>query len=139
MDKEEVKPQDAIDHRDRSDIDWESRILCRDGNCIGLIGTNGRCRECDLIYNTDQESDADFETDAIAVHETHETAYDDDVADEGDEGGSVDDEDAFIPDSDWEKRTLCNDGNCIGIIDSDGCCRECGMKQDSANNLSGTA
>jgi len=134
MDKEEVKSQDTIDH---SDIDWENRILCRDGNCIGVVGTNGRCGECGLIYDANQESDADFETDTIAPVETDDTAYDDDIADERDECESIDD--AFIPDSDWENRTLCSDGNCIGTIGSDGRCRECGMEQDSVNNMSGTA
>jgi len=134
MDKEEVKSQDTIDHSDVSDMDWENRILCRDGNCVGVIGTNGRCGECGLIYNAGQESDADVETGAIAAVETH----DHNIADERDECES-DDDDAFIPDGDWENRTLCSDGNCIGVIGSDGCCRECGMKQDSANNLSGAS
>jgi hypothetical protein len=26
--------------------DWDGRILCGDGNCIGLIGPDGRCKEC---------------------------------------------------------------------------------------------
>jgi len=27
------------------EIDWENRVLCSDGNCIGTI-ENGRCRIC---------------------------------------------------------------------------------------------
>ena len=26
--------------------DWENRLLCSDGDCFGLIGPDGRCREC---------------------------------------------------------------------------------------------
>jgi hypothetical protein len=34
----------------RSDNDWEGRCLCSDGNCIGVIGPDGRCRECGQPY-----------------------------------------------------------------------------------------
>jgi hypothetical protein len=30
------------------------------------------------------------------------------------------------PEIDWENVTLCGDGTCIGIIDSNGRCRKCG-------------
>jgi hypothetical protein len=29
-----------------SDDDWENRILCRDESCIGVIGVDGKCKEC---------------------------------------------------------------------------------------------
>jgi hypothetical protein len=29
-----------------SDDDWEKRILCSDGCCIGTIGPDGKCKEC---------------------------------------------------------------------------------------------
>lgn len=37
---------------DQHDIDqeWERRTLCSDESCIGVIGANGRCRECGLPY-----------------------------------------------------------------------------------------
>ena len=31
-----------------SDADWDSRVLCSDENCIGVIGPDGRCKECGL-------------------------------------------------------------------------------------------
>jgi hypothetical protein len=31
---------------------------------------------------------------------------------------------------DWENRTLCIDGNCIGVIGADGLCKECGKPYD---------
>ena len=32
------------------DDDWENRILCSDENCIGVIGPDGRCKECGRPY-----------------------------------------------------------------------------------------
>ncbi len=136
MDKEKVKSQDAS----VSDTDWENRILGRDGNCIGVIGANGRCAECGLIYDASQKNDDNFEPENIAAIETDDAAYDDNAVDDDEEAfKSVDDEDTFISDSDWENRTLCSDGNCIGVIGADGCCRECGKEQDSVVDLSGAA
>ncbi len=36
-------------------------------------------------------------------------------------------------DVDWENRTLCSDGNCIGVIGADGCCNECGKSYDGSS------
>ena len=30
----------------RDDDDWENRILCSDEGCIGVVGPDGRCKEC---------------------------------------------------------------------------------------------
>ena len=30
--------------------DWDSRILCSDGSCIGIIGPDGLCKECGRKY-----------------------------------------------------------------------------------------
>ena len=29
---------------------WEDRILCSDGTCIGIIGPDGKCKECGKPY-----------------------------------------------------------------------------------------
>ena len=34
--------------------------------------------------------------------------------------------DDTISDEEWERRQLCSDGNCIGVIGPDGLCTECG-------------
>jgi hypothetical protein len=39
---------------DMPDDDWDNRILCRDGNCIGVIGPDGRCKECGTPYDEEQ-------------------------------------------------------------------------------------
>jgi hypothetical protein len=33
-----------------SEDDWEHRRLCSDETCIGVIGPNGRCKECGKPY-----------------------------------------------------------------------------------------
>jgi hypothetical protein len=38
----------------RSDSEWDQRILCSDGNCIGIIGADGRCKTCGLPYDGQQ-------------------------------------------------------------------------------------
>jgi hypothetical protein len=32
------------------DTDWENRTLCIDESCIGVIGPDGRCKECGKPY-----------------------------------------------------------------------------------------
>ena len=29
-----------------TDMEWKQRVLCSDGNCIGVIGPDRRCKEC---------------------------------------------------------------------------------------------
>lgn len=38
-------PQDG-EAPEESDPDWENRTLCPDESCIGVIGPDGRCKEC---------------------------------------------------------------------------------------------
>lgn len=39
---------EARDDRDAGDGDEDDRRLCPDGACIGLIGSDGRCKVCGL-------------------------------------------------------------------------------------------
>jgi len=113
-----------------TDIDWQNRRLCSDGNCIGVIGTDGRCKECGLPYGGDdlpQSSEDD--------HAPSEEAQVDDsqvLADELAPDAFVDDADGDEhddDDDDWQNRRLCGDGNCIGVIGPDGRCKECGRPE----------
>ena len=36
---------------------------------------------------------------------------------------------------DLDSRVLCSDGNCIGIIDDNGCCTECGKRYEGEEGL----
>ena len=40
------------DGDDDGDIDWENRTLCVDESCIGVIGPDGRCKECGKPWMT---------------------------------------------------------------------------------------
>lgn len=101
--------------RSRVDIEWEHRTLCSDESCIGVIGPDGRCKECGLPYDG-EFTPVEYESDAIDA-EADMPAADDEFAGEAQE----DDGDAH-----WENRTLCSDESCIGVIGPDGRCKECG-------------
>jgi hypothetical protein len=104
-----------------SNIDWDNRILCEDGNCIGVIGPDGKCKECGKKYEgaLPETSDAAEHPLSDGPGETDETdAPEQSAADEP----AVENEDP----NDWSNRQLCSDGNCIGVIGSDGRCKECG-------------
>jgi hypothetical protein len=109
-----------------TDIDWESRTLCVDESCIGVIGPDGKCKECGKPFSGDQEEDDQ------ATHDGDKSSYEiDPVEDEDDESSyeedhAQDEEDESPSDIDWENRTLCIDESCIGVIGPDGKCKECG-------------
>jgi hypothetical protein len=99
-------------HATDSASDWDNRRLCSDGNCIGVIGSDGRCKECG---KRDSENAGDVPPAATlaAPAAAPGTRFEATVV-----AGKADD--------DWESRRLCGDGNCIGVIGPDGRCKECG-------------
>ena len=121
----EENPEDTTDNNS----DWDSRILCSDGNCIGVIGADGHCKECGLKYEGELPEMAGSEEDVDTVADEVDT-----VADETDSSGAtaeiVDDAAAVVDDDEWENRVLCSDGNCIGVIGPDGKCKECGKPRE---------
>ncbi len=88
--------------------DWDKRILCSDGACIGVIGPDGKCRECGKPYEGVLPEDHGRQTPEPAG------------APEASAGAPQTD------DEDWDKRVFCSDGACIGVIGPDGRCKECG-------------
>jgi len=88
--------------------DWEKRILCSDESCIGTIGPDGRCKECGKVYEG-------------KLPEAHGTVSSKPIA-------PVEQKpEAIVPEDEaWEKRVLCSDESCIGVIGPDGKCKECG-------------
>lgn len=109
-----------------SDVEWEQRTLCSDESCIGVIGPDGRCKECGLPYESEKQQDFSEEH-AASDSEAEEEVAEDDEDDEGDEEVAEDDEEDAVPDIEWEQRTLCRDESCIGVIGPDGRCKECGL------------
>jgi hypothetical protein len=101
--------------------DWENRTLCSDGNCIGTIGADGKCKECGKPYDgvlnvAPSTGVVSKETNANPIAnplQNQEIRKDNDSEDS-------------IADEEWEKRVLCSDESCIGVIGSDGRCKECG-------------
>jgi len=91
--------------------DWESRILCRDESCIGTIGSDGKCRECGKSCEGELPSG-------------HSASGDQAV--EPEEQKPVSSKMNIEPNDDWDQRVLCSDESCIGVIGSDGKCKECG-------------
>lgn len=87
---------------------WEDRTLCPDGNCIGIIGPDGRCTECGIQFSS-PEPGQQTTTEIVDIL----------LSNNGSDAET---------DPEWENRTLCPDGNCIGIIGPDGRCTECGKE-----------
>jgi len=97
------------------DIEWANRNLCNDESCIGVIGPDGRCKECGLRFggNERDTSDNSVEYEREEVQASLQESAEPDM------------EDSEI-DVEWENRILCSDESCIGIIGPDGKCKECG-------------
>ena len=83
---EEPVESNGVEENESDDSDWENRILCRDESCIGVIGPDGRCKECGLSYGKVQTED---ETRTAEPEE--EPAADAAVADVPPTSGSDDD------------------------------------------------
>ena len=97
----------------QADLDWETRTLCIDESCIGVIGPDGRCKECGKPFEGFEYQTADIDT-----GETNTPSESD---------PEVKDTAVSEPDTDWENRTLCIDESCIGVVGPDGRCKECGL------------
>ena len=92
----------------KDDDGWENRILCSDESCIGVIGADGRCKECGKPYQQPPDEQRDSAQSPAVLQ--------------------ADPDERPTPRSDdgWENRILCSDESCIGVIGADGRCKECG-------------
>ena len=108
----EVDDIDCITEGSASE-DWQNRRLCSDENCIGVIGPDGRCKECGKPCELGAIPDARVPVPGPAAEEADPRPVSDDSAE-------------TETDAEWGNRRLCSDGNCIGVIGPDGRCRECG-------------
>jgi len=120
------------------DLEWEQRILCSDESCIGVIGPDGRCKECGLPYSgpfdtTSRESIAsDIEEDDLE-EDIEEDGPEEEINEESEEIETHDTE--TLTDSEWEQRKLCSDESCIGVIGPDGLCKECGKPYEGEEKI----
>jgi hypothetical protein len=111
---------------EKTAFDPASRRLCPDGNCIGLIGPDGRCKECGRS--------SDGKPAALVGKVASQDTDDTDNTDDGDDTGDGDARDAAAPEAKAgafdPKRKLCPDGNCTGVLGADGVCPECGQRAE---------
>jgi hypothetical protein len=117
------------------DIEWKQRTLCRDESCIGVVGPDGKCRVCGRPYEgepgpppADSEKAA-ADSDARPAEETAGKPEGTGAERLGAAQGAEAD-----ADEEWEKRRLCSDESCIGVIGSDGRCKECGRPYEGDRN-----
>lgn len=117
----------------RPDNEWNQRILCSDGNCIGIIGADGRCKTCGIPYDGQRplpvaDSDETDNTEDNLPDDEQTTNKDEQTTNKNDGIGDDPSTDPDVSDDPWENRRLCIDESCIGIIGPDGRCNECGKR-----------
>ncbi len=126
------EPEDAAQASEdlpSSDEDWDSRVLCSDESCIGVIGPDGRCRECGKPAGPGFTPPAQAPNSAGEAPASESSPQASEAHEDGQTGNGQAqdlDDDLVIDDEEWQQRTLCSDESCIGVIGPDGRCRECG-------------
>ena len=126
METETPQTNDNEDTSD-ADINWKDRILCSDGNCIGVIGADGRCKECGKKFEGELPE-------KITVEKEDPTEVENEAMPAATAESNLSEESPAPADDDWEHRLLCSDGNCIGVIGPDGRCKECGKPYRMPND-----
>jgi hypothetical protein len=104
------------------EIDFDSRRLCPNGACIGVIGPEGRCKVCGTV--DDGAPQVAVSAPAVATAEAEDE-------DEREAEQPQDSLAAADDDGDDDERELCPDGTCIGLIGPDGRCKVCGSLKGS--------
>lgn len=105
--------------------EWARRVLCSDEACIGVIGPDGRCKECGKPYEGELPEPAATGSAPASPGPGSAEAPKEDAEALGTEPSSSSEEPPDEEDE-WKNRRLCSDGNCIGVIEPDGRCKECG-------------
>lgn len=109
----------------------KNRILCDDGNCIGVIDPTGFCKICGRPSKHFVKKNKAFESEW-----SHRTLCIDGncIGVIGKDGRCKECGKEYIPEkvtnetNSWSSaRILCDDGCCIGVLDTNGRCKECGL------------
>lgn len=129
---------------EKTAFDPKRRRLCPDGACVGVIGPDGKCRECGradaggasaagagdagMSAVDVQAHDSDYDSlrdhDHVQVHD-----HDDDV--DGEVSRDVDGKAANGAGKFDPRRKLCTDGTCLGVIGPNGECPVCGTRAEA--------
>lgn len=101
------------------DLDLDDRQLCPDDNCIGVLDPDGRCKECGRQGTTTSVNGSQIEVIEAPVPPARRAAASatDDADADADASGDA-----------WDDRALCPDDTCIGVLDANGVCKECGKR-----------
>lgn len=94
----------ADSQQSEPEFDLDTRQLCPDGNCVGVLDERGVCKLCGASASAEPVAPDSVAPDTV-----------------GCELSAVSDDD------DIETRRLCPDGACIGVIGPDGKCKTCGL------------
>lgn len=118
---------------------WEHRRLCPDGACVGVLDDGGRCPLCGTVDPTAARSvpRGDDRGAELAERQAPTRAVDDvgaatpqrpatGVAADSLGSGSRRGEPG---DDDWDRRELCPDGACVGVVVA-GRCSVCGKQPE---------
>ena len=113
-------------------FDPSQRRLCPDGSCLGLLGSDGRCKVCGTLDPAWTGASPSSEPPALRTPEPESRGEPAGKADGGppnedkadaEPATASDAEAAFDP-----TRRLCPDDACIGVIGSDNKCSVCGRR-----------
>lgn len=102
---------------DAETFDAQKRRLCPDGTCVGLLDDVGRCRTCGRQGGAEG-------ADEIAAWETGP-----DGPDSGHHTGEHDAGNGLASAGFDPTRRLCPNGECVGVLDAQGRCKECGRAE----------
>jgi hypothetical protein len=105
--------------------EWTDREVCPDGACIGVIGDDGTCKVCGRTGERGPRALVDDQTDA-PPDESLAADEDDDELEPADEGDDDHDADESTGGDDWDRRELCSNGACVGVIGDADVCTVCG-------------
>ena len=110
-------------------IDWEHRILCSDGNCIGIIGKDGKCKECGKLFKGKAPDNFGVKSKDEIKEIDHQKPHSKDLLkteNNVDVQDKKNEDDPKELETDWDNRILCSEESCIGVVGPDGKCNECG-------------
>jgi hypothetical protein len=106
---------DTTPDQENETFDPTRRKLCPDGTCVGVIGDDGRCRECGRT-----EAEAEQGAPIAEPGDADDVpAFDPSAAEHGLDPSTFD-----------STRRLCDDGGCVGVVGEDGVCRVCGRRSE---------
>ncbi len=98
--------------------DWDQRLLCPDGACVGTIGDSGTCTVCGRVApNWGEERKRGLIEETAAADDADEDDDDDDDEDAEDDELLPETPSLLGEAAEWDKRELCPDGGCVGVID----------------------